>query len=44
MKSILKGVGIGVGFGLAIYISGLIKDCMEQQEIEREREKFGTGE
>ncbi|AOM83072.1 hypothetical protein [Salisediminibacterium beveridgei] len=41
MKTLLKGLLIGLGIGLVVYGTGWYRDCLEQQEIEKERETFG---
>ncbi|WP_259457887.1 hypothetical protein [Salipaludibacillus neizhouensis] len=44
MNALCNGIYIFLGIGLAFYAAGLLKDCLEKQEILREREKFETGE
>lgn len=44
LKKFFKGLGIGLGIGLAIYGTGYAKDCLDRQEIARERDAFGKGE
>ncbi|MCE7791227.1 hypothetical protein K8O68_02185 [Salipaludibacillus sp. CUR1] len=44
LKLFMKWLGIGIGIGVAIYAAGFAKDYKEQQEIARERDRFGTGE
>ncbi|ADH99376.1 hypothetical protein [Salisediminibacterium selenitireducens] len=41
MKTLFKGLLIGLGIGLVVYGTGWYRDYQEQQDIAKERESFG---
>ena len=44
MRLLIKGIRIGIGLGIAVYVSGFIKDYKERIDVQRERDAFGNGE
>lgn len=43
-NSLVKGLGISLGIGLSIYLTGLYLEQKEKAMELKERETFGTGQ